>query len=52
MLHVYRDTGSFLTSPSTDLPGEIIWMDLVNPTEEEKGLSKPVLEYAFPRGRP
>jgi magnesium transporter len=37
MLHVYRDTGSFLTSPSTDLPGEIIWMDVVNPTEEEKG---------------
>jgi magnesium transporter len=36
MLHVYRDTGSFLTSQSTDLPGEIIWMDLVNPTEEEK----------------
>jgi magnesium transporter len=36
MLHVYRDTGSFLTSPSTDLPGEIIWMDLLNPTEEEK----------------
>jgi magnesium transporter len=38
MLHVYRDTGAFLTSPSTDLPGEIIWMDLVNPTEEEKSL--------------
>jgi magnesium transporter len=37
MLHVYRDTGSFLTSPSTDLPGEIIWMDLLNPTDEEKG---------------
>jgi Mg2+ and Co2+ transporter CorA len=36
MLNVYRDTGSFLTSPSTDLPGEIIWMDLVNPTDEEK----------------
>jgi magnesium transporter len=36
MLHVYRDTGSFLTSSSTDLPGEIIWMDLINPTEEEK----------------
>src|SRR5689334_16088491 len=36
MLHVYRDTGSFLTSPSTELPGEIIWMDLVDPTEEEK----------------
>jgi magnesium transporter len=36
MLRVYRDTGSFLTSKSTNLPGEIIWMDLVNPTDEEK----------------
>src|SRR5689334_7262051 len=36
MLRVYRDTGSFLTSESTNLPGEIIWMDLVNPTVEEK----------------
>jgi magnesium transporter len=36
MLQVYRDTGSFLTSRSTDLPGEIIWMDLLNPTEQEK----------------
>jgi magnesium transporter len=36
MLRVYRDTGSFLTSDSTDLPGEIIWMDLVNPTDEEQ----------------
>jgi magnesium transporter len=36
MLHVYRDTGSFLTSPSTELPGQIIWMDLLNPTREEK----------------
>src|SRR5258705_10522112 len=37
MLRVYRDTGSFLTSASTNLPGEIIWMDLVDPTNEEKG---------------
>jgi magnesium transporter len=36
MLHVYRDTGTFLTSGSTDIPGEIIWMDLLNPTKEEK----------------
>jgi len=35
MLRVYRDTGSFLTSASSDLHGEIIWMDLVNPTNEE-----------------
>jgi magnesium transporter len=38
MLQVYRDTGSFLTSSSTDLPAEIIWMDLLNPTKEEKDL--------------
>src|SRR5690242_12866561 len=37
MLRVYRDTGSFLTDKSVDLPGEIIWMDLVNPTDDEKG---------------
>jgi magnesium transporter len=36
MLHAYRDNGSFLTSPTTNIPGEIIWMDLVNPTDEEK----------------
>jgi magnesium transporter len=36
MLRVYRDTGSFLANESADLPGEIIWMDLVNPTDEEK----------------
>jgi magnesium transporter len=36
MLRVYRDTGSFLASKSTNLPGEIIWMDLVNPSDEEK----------------
>ena len=37
MLRVYRDTGAFLTSASLDLPGEIIWIDLVDPTNEEKG---------------
>src|SRR5690349_12071704 len=36
MLRVYRDTGSFLKSESPNLPGEIIWMDLVNPTDKEK----------------
>jgi magnesium transporter len=35
MLRVYRDTGGFLASASTALPGEIIWMDLVNPTNDE-----------------
>jgi hypothetical protein len=33
MLQVYRDTGSFLTSKSTEIPGEIIWMDLLNPSK-------------------
>jgi magnesium transporter len=36
MLQVYRDTGTFLTSSSTELPGEIIWIDVFNPTEQEK----------------
>jgi magnesium transporter len=36
MLQVYRDTGTFLTSSSTELPGEIIWIDALNPTEREK----------------
>jgi magnesium transporter len=36
MLRVYRDIGSFLTSSSTELPGAIIWIDLFNPTEQEK----------------
>ena len=36
MLQVYRDTGTFLTSTSTELPGAIIWIDLFNPTEHEK----------------
>jgi magnesium transporter len=35
MLQVYRDTGSFLTSSSTELPGAIIWIDLSNPTQQE-----------------
>jgi magnesium transporter len=36
MLKVYRDTGTFLTSNSTELPGAIIWIDLFNPTPHEK----------------
>ena len=36
MLQVYRDTGTFLASSSTELPGAIIWIDLFNPTEQEK----------------
>ena len=36
MLLVYRDTGTFLTSSSTEVPGEIIWIDVFNPTEQEK----------------
>jgi magnesium transporter len=36
MLKVYRDTGTFLTSNSTELPSAIIWIDLFNPTQHEK----------------
>ena len=38
MLRVYRDkAGSFSTSTAQDLPGgEIIWIDLLNPTDAEK----------------
>jgi magnesium transporter len=37
MLRVYRDkTGSFSTSTAHDLPEEIIWIDLLNPTDAEK----------------
>ena len=38
MLQVYRDTGTFLSSPSAELPGEIIWMDLLSPTPDERAL--------------
>jgi magnesium transporter len=36
LLQVYRNTGAFLTSHSTELPGEIIWIDLLNPTADER----------------
>jgi magnesium transporter len=37
MLRVYRDkTGSFNTSEAQGLPGEIIWIDLFDPTDAEK----------------
>jgi hypothetical protein len=53
MLQVYRDTGSFLTSSSPALPGAIIWIDLLNPTPQEKefvesrtGVARPVRAIA------
>jgi magnesium transporter len=37
MLRVYRDkSGSFSTGTVQGLPGEIIWIDLLNPTDAEK----------------
>ncbi len=37
MLRIYRDTkGSLRSSLSTELPQEVIWIDLVNPTDDEK----------------
>ncbi|HEY1362742.1 MAG TPA: magnesium transporter CorA family protein [Xanthobacteraceae bacterium] len=38
MLQIYRDTGTFLTGKPAGLPGEIIWIDLLRPTDEEKEL--------------
>jgi Mg2+ and Co2+ transporter CorA len=40
LLQVYRDTGTFLSSPSAELPGEIIWMDLLTPTPDERALAE------------
>jgi magnesium transporter len=36
LLQVYRDTGTFRSSPSEEIPGDIIWMDLLNPTADER----------------
>jgi len=38
MLRIYRDNGSFSSSPAEGIPGEIIWLDLLNPTDAEKQL--------------
>jgi magnesium transporter len=38
-LTAYRDdAGSFHTSTTRELPDEIIWVDLLSPTDEEKRL--------------
>ena len=52
MLTIYRDrTGSARSSQAAKLPNEVIWLDLLNPTEDEKafveqrtGLRVPTLE--------
>lgn len=37
MLKIYRDAGGAVRmSPSRELPKEVIWIDLYNPTEDEK----------------
>ena len=37
MLSIYRETsGPLRQSTAPDLPGEVIWMDLLDPTDEEK----------------
>src|SRR4029079_3601331 len=39
MLRVFRDkNGSFSTSKAQTLAGEIIWIDLLNPTDDEQKL--------------
>jgi magnesium transporter len=36
MLTIYRDNGEVRNRPSRDLPREVIWIDLHNPTDDEK----------------
>ncbi len=37
MLNAYRDTdGSFARAPSGEVPDDVIWIDLVDPTDEER----------------
>ena len=36
MLTIYRDSGEAQGSHATGLPEQVIWLDLLNPTEEEK----------------
>ena len=37
MLTIYRDSsGSLRTSQTLKLPDEVIWIDLLNPTDDEK----------------
>jgi Mg2+ and Co2+ transporter CorA len=37
LLTIYRDTsGSVRSSNEQELPGEVIWIDLLNPTDDEK----------------
>src|SRR3954468_17903769 len=37
MLTIYRDEGGTVqTSTDPDLPGAVIWLDLLNPTQEER----------------
>jgi magnesium transporter len=38
LIRVYRDTGTFLTQSPKEIPGEIIWIDLLNPTSDERAL--------------
>jgi len=36
LLTIYRDNGEARSSPAPGLPEKVIWLDLLNPTEEEK----------------
>jgi magnesium transporter len=41
VLTIYRDTsGSVRNSKSPALPGEVIWLDLLNPTDDEKAFAE------------
>src|ERR1051325_1285531 len=49
MLTIYRDTGhSVRTSSALDLPKEVIWIDLHNPTEEERAFVKQRAGFLVP----
>ena len=51
MLSIYRDPrNSARSSSSRELPSEVIWIDLVNPTDEEKQFVKSrIAVYKYPR---
>ncbi len=41
MLTIYRDeAGSVRESASLELPSEVIWIDLLDPTDEEKAFAE------------
>jgi magnesium transporter len=53
MLTIYRDeAGSVRESASMELPSEVIWIDLLDPTDEEKGFVEGRTHIHVPPCRP